>query len=227
MGNYLGPQKKQITWLVGFVFLILNFAAIAQETEYKIQSDTSRYELSNNSVQYQGNARFVNRHFKLSGELINAISAAEDSTQIKVSGKPAELISKHLESNQEFQFSAFNINYHLGNELLLAQTQIDLNIINAQGDRFIIKGDKLKIGKVPNGKLHLTGSPVILTITPKGKAPISAQSNSIVYDQQKELFELTGDTQMKTARETIKAQKIRYDAKLKLSIFPSQISRLK
>ena len=200
--------------------LTLSLASHAQEAEFKIQGDTSRYELTNNSVRYQGNARFVNEHFKLTGDLINAVSTNNDSSRIEVSGKPAELTARQVELNQEFRFSAFDINYHLGQESINARQNIDLNITSTKGDQFIIKGENLRIDKVPHGKLELTGSPVKLTIIPKGKDSLSAQSNTIVYDQQQELFVLSGDTEMKTARETIKAQVIRYDAKNKVIDIP-------
>ncbi|WP_196141138.1 LptA/OstA family protein [Aliikangiella sp. G2MR2-5] len=217
-------RKLFLAFPLSVVFFLSSTANAVTSSEIgnnKITSDSSKFDLNSNRVYYMGNALFTNNLFSISGEKIIAQkNSAQDTSQIEVEGNFAQVLRKKGVDGNQLNFSAKRIKYEMLNKKMLGEELVSLEINTIEGNHFQLQGERLEMLEIPTGDLNLKGRPLTLTISPGDGQKLTATAEILNYTQKQQVFELVGNVQLKTSRETIKADRLFYDAKNKLIDIP-------
>jgi lipopolysaccharide transport protein LptA len=192
----------------------------AQETNFKISSDSSTIDLTNKIMTYKGNTIFTSDEISITGDELSVFKKEDDSRNLKVLGSPVKLLQNSASLSQIIELYAENIEYNLSKKDIWAKNKITLNqktidaLIPKNNRFFKVLADELSFSSDSQGVIKMKGSPLQVSISQNQQSPLTATANELLYDQKTQAFELIGNVFLSTERDTIRAEKILYDGKI-------------
>ncbi len=231
---------KQFVLLSTVLFFLFN-AALAEQQEYRIKSESSQIDLAKQTVIYLGNASFFGDNLLIEGDKIEAFTVDDKLSTIRVTGNPAKLKQSNITSNtpnnlladssaqteiQSLELIANTIIYETASNHLIAQdnVKLEINALDKSSDTpsdafFKAQGNQLNLSTLSYAQIKLTGTPMSLSIDQENIS-LEATAQAMQYSMQTELLELSKDVNLSTGSERIKAQKILYNGKTQFLEIP-------
>ncbi len=210
MSNLSSNLRKHTYRSLMIALIFLSTSIRAQEVKWSFDGDSAKLDLPNKTTRYFGNTRFENEHYIITGDMLEVKQTGEQNKRsVQVEGKPAKVATQSKQQNS-FSLSAKNIGYLESQSLLKSNGDVNMKLNNSQGE-VRLKGNDLQITQATQGVISINGSPAIMDILQKDGKNISAQANTIVFDQKASLFTMHDKVVLKTDRETITAAKIFYN----------------
>ena len=135
------------------------------------------------------------------------------------------MIQHQSSLDKKLELGASNISYQLLNKIVNATGKVTLTQKTNETIFFKINGQNLTLQTKPYNQLNMSGAPLILIINSQDQAPMKATAEKISYDQNTQIFEISGNVNLATERENISANKIIYNHQTRVLQIPKSLDQ--